>query len=153
MINHGWRSLRTRLFGESRGASRLEKIAATALTFLAVVVAWVFFRAADFQSALAILQAMAGGNGFASGDFAVFTQAYLSPSRLLGALILCAIITWGFPNSQQLLAEHRPALETVRSPSRIRWQPSARWLAICAATLYVALIEMGKVSEFLYFQF
>ncbi|HEY5762646.1 MAG TPA: MBOAT family protein [Rhodocyclaceae bacterium] len=153
MINHGWRSLRKRLFGESRGASRLEKIAATALTFLAVVVAWVFFRAADFQSALAILQAMAGGNGFAGGDFAVFTQAYLSPSRLLGALILCAIITWGFPNSQQLLAEHRPALETVRSPSRIRWQPSARWLAICAATLYVALIEMGKVSEFLYFQF
>ncbi|HTN49848.1 MAG TPA: MBOAT family O-acyltransferase, partial [Burkholderiaceae bacterium] len=60
VINHGWRSLRGRV---STAVGRGERALATLVTFVAVVVAWVFFRASDFTSAASILNGMAGGNG------------------------------------------------------------------------------------------
>ena len=46
-------------------SSRIGKLTAWLVTFVAVVVGWVFFRAADFHSAIAILEGMAGINGIA----------------------------------------------------------------------------------------
>jgi hypothetical protein len=62
VVNHLWRAAahaghaveRETIFG--RGTARL-------ITFLAVVGGWVFFRAASFTDALAILRGMAGQNG------------------------------------------------------------------------------------------
>ena len=44
---------------------RAWRVLGWALTFVAVVVAWVFFRANSFDAALAMLGAMAGANGVA----------------------------------------------------------------------------------------
>ena len=60
VINHGWRSLRSRL---TTAALPGERALATLVTFVAVVIAWVFFRATDFTSAVSILAGMAGQNG------------------------------------------------------------------------------------------
>ncbi|MBR1133279.1 MBOAT family O-acyltransferase [Bradyrhizobium iriomotense] len=57
IINHLWRSI-------SDSAPRVFRLAVSVLswplTFIAVVVAWVFFRAPDFSTALNVLQGMAG---------------------------------------------------------------------------------------------
>src|SRR5690606_32320972 len=57
VVNHLW----VWLHGASPApAHPLFRLAAWALTFLAVVVAWVFFRADSIETALAMLAAMAG---------------------------------------------------------------------------------------------
>ncbi len=56
MINHAWLAL-----GFARlGGTVVTRLAAWALTFVAVVFAWVFFRAPDLRTALDIVSAMLG---------------------------------------------------------------------------------------------
>ncbi len=55
LVNHAWRELSER-FGWRHPA----RAAAVLLTFLATVLAWVFFRADTIDQAIAIVQAMAG---------------------------------------------------------------------------------------------
>jgi alginate O-acetyltransferase complex protein AlgI len=62
-INHGWRALRVGLGLSAEASSPWGIRLARAITFLAVVVAWVFFRAEDVNTAMAMLSAMAGSNG------------------------------------------------------------------------------------------
>src|SRR5690606_37678422 len=81
VINHVWRNLcaRVGLGGRSTLPGRL---LAGSITFLAVVVAWVFFRAESFHGAMAVLNGMAGHHGVVLpikyeerwGDFAVQLQ-------------------------------------------------------------------------------
>jgi D-alanyl-lipoteichoic acid acyltransferase DltB (MBOAT superfamily) len=61
VANHGWIALRRTFLSERR--SRLGRFAGRALTLLAVIVAWVFFRADSFAAATTMLDGMAGTNG------------------------------------------------------------------------------------------
>ncbi|WP_309246667.1 MBOAT family O-acyltransferase [Ramlibacter montanisoli] len=58
LVNHAWRAFRRR-HGWGEGG-RAAALAAGALTFLAVVVGWVFFRADSMASAVTMLQGMTG---------------------------------------------------------------------------------------------
>jgi len=62
-------------------------------------------------------------------------------------------LVWLAPNSQQIMANYKPALEMVTSASRVRWQPNIIWIIATTFAFIYAFTEMGKVSEFLYFQF
>jgi alginate O-acetyltransferase complex protein AlgI len=63
VINHAWRALRRRLGHDLKHSTMAGRVAARSLTFLAVVVAWVFFRAESFEAAGRILTGMTGANG------------------------------------------------------------------------------------------
>ncbi|MCC7079781.1 MAG: MBOAT family protein [Burkholderiales bacterium] len=63
MINHAWRDLRARLSGGPSWLKRIEVAIGAAITFVAVFVGWVLFRADDLPSAVTILRGMAGLNG------------------------------------------------------------------------------------------
>src|SRR3972149_10130693 len=69
VINHGWRALRTRLGNDLRRSTPWGRACAGLLTFIAVVIGWVVFRAADLATAVAMLKAMAGMNGLVLPDF------------------------------------------------------------------------------------
>ena len=143
-INHGWHHVRRLLGHDLKHRTRLGRFAGMALTFLAVVVAWVFFRAESLDAALSMLGAMAGRNG-------------VSPENGVGTMFgwIAALwaLAWLAPNTQQIMAAFRPALEEVTYSGRLRWQPNTLWLAGIAVGLLYTVTEMGKVSEFLYFQF
>jgi len=64
-VNHAWHRIHPFIPGRIRLRGRIGKAVAWAITFLAVVVGWVFFRAPDFDSALVVLQGMSGANGVA----------------------------------------------------------------------------------------
>ena len=68
-MNHGWHALR-RLLGQNpqQPLSRPLHAVSVLLTFLAVVAAWVVFRADNLGTAAAMLEAMAGMNGFVLPD-------------------------------------------------------------------------------------
>ena len=65
VINHAWRNLRAQLPAGYAPIRALESLFYWALTFVAVVVAWVYFRADSMTTANSIVAGMAGLNGIA----------------------------------------------------------------------------------------
>src|SRR5438445_7508322 len=63
VVNHLWHALRRHSCGGSELSSTLGRRLGQAITFIAVVVAWVFFRSQDIGAAVRMMLAMAGSNG------------------------------------------------------------------------------------------
>ena len=193
IINHGWNAIRERL-GLSAGCGRWGCWSGRLITFVAVVVAWVFFRAESFHGALLILKGMVGVNGvilpstYAShlGGLAPLLQelgirfdAQMAASWLGArqtfwlALLLAAVFL--LPNSQELLANFRPALQTPPTPARFLIGPLRRPAAaiglvlpdgtfaltsmtglLVAGAMFGALVQQAAratLQQFIYFQF
>ena len=101
ILNHGWRR-----FGPHYETTGVLSIAiGRTITFLAVVVAWVFFRADDVGDATRILAAM---SGFVSGGTEVVHGQVL---WMLPAMLL---VVWFTPNSYEMFRSVRPMLEPER---------------------------------------
>ena len=135
---------------------------------LAVMLAWVPFRAPDLASAGDILLGLAGGNGVsvprslapAMPVFAVFGW-HPSFSGLrwievggpgLPILMLAMLLAFLAPNTQEIFRRY----DLHRKPAdaaRWAWRPDSRHGAALAVLFLVCLLNMNKVSEFLYFQF
>ena len=177
-VNHWWRNLRG-----GRRPGLIGRAAGWTLTFLAVVVAWVFFRADTFHGALAVLRGMAGANGIVlpegtrhllaplahalpvqvsfSSDvaFNYFSiqpgQTLGDPQRFAGFLALAAVLL-AMPNSQELLARYRPVLEMGESAGRglrLTGRAGAAAGTVLALLFFACLLQLNHKSEFLYFQF
>ena len=92
LINHAWRSnARAPLLGEP---------VSVAITFVAVVLGWVMFKADSLSTARAMYQAMFGMSGM-HGLFEPDAQAWVQPAG-------CLIGIWLLPNSYQIFARYRP---------------------------------------------
>jgi D-alanyl-lipoteichoic acid acyltransferase DltB (MBOAT superfamily) len=161
VVNHGWIALRKRLGIAPGDFGVAGRSIATAVTFVAVVVAWVLFRATSFSAARHMLAGMAGLNGGAAPD-ALFGVAY--GAALYGgidetaALAVLALMTFLAPNTQQIMAAFRPALpnpvaERDARSAPLAWRPQPAWAFAMAVALLVALSRMSGVSPFLYYQF
>ena len=160
-INHAWQAL--------AGERQLPRGVAAALTFLSVVVAWVFFRATNFTTAVDILKGMAGLHGVALPDAIVRglgplgtrltglgIEAYLGGGQRFvqnwSWVALGALIAFVMPNTQEFHARLRPALEPVRA-GWLRWRPNAAWAIGLGALAAAGILSLSRPSEFLYFQF
>lgn len=125
-----------------RGPGRtmpLPPLVATALTFLAVVFAWVFFRAESFAAAFAVIASLAGGVDAAS------VLGSVGPTALL-ALVIAPLIAWACPNAFEI---HR-RLAFAEAPGAQR-RPMA--LAGLGAALSLFVLMAWGSYEFIYFQF
>jgi alginate O-acetyltransferase complex protein AlgI len=124
LLNHAWRAFKARLGWDDGG--RLAALGAGALTFLAVVVGWVFFRADSYTSAVTMLQGMAGVNGVSlpgalesrlrpllgQHSWLVFEGfGSFSSMRAFAFLGLGAFIVWMLPNVHQMFLRYRPVCE------------------------------------------
>ncbi len=147
VINHGWRRLTGR--GESPVPPSLAaRIFGNALTMLAVIVAWVFFRAENMDSAWSVLRAMAGWTPLAS---AVGSQEQASQWFWLAAVLLGARL---LPNSQQIIIGHFARLYAGMAANR--WRP-ALGMSVgfgMVGVVLAALVSASRhVTEFIYFNF
>ena len=141
MLNHGWRALRARRgWADADGCpAPLRRFAARALTFLAVLVAWVFFRAETPEAAAGMLTAMAGLGAGAEASLSADTWAAL-------AALLASV--WLLPNSQQWLGLDRGA------PSAwLAWRPNAGWACALGLAALAAVLSLFENTEFIYFRF
>lgn len=171
VVNHALRALRVRYLGHDLARPPLwVPIAGAVATQLAVVVGWVFFRAGSLDAALAMLAAMAGGNGFDAGVVAELVQSKLArqpgpdPSEWLGSfgrilgfgwIALLFAIAWLLPATHQLLHRFEPALMEgfpLRS-GRFEWRPTWPWAVAIASLAAAGVLFVAGQSEFLYFQF
>ncbi len=174
-VNHAWHGVRRLLGHDPRLSSWQGRVVSRALTFAAVVAGWVFFRAGSWDAAVTMIQSMTGMHGFSLPPEVMKKLGPLGSTlsllgwqtmdadlfqNLKGAwLIPLFLIIWCMPNTQQLMARCRPALnfDTLeQTPSHLQWiawKPSRLWAALGGAIAVIALLNLSRVSEFLYYQF
>jgi alginate O-acetyltransferase complex protein AlgI len=170
-VNHGWHFLKKKL-SWSKDQSLLGKIAARSLTFFAVMIAWVFFRAPDYSTAIDVLSGMMGFNGVSLPAWTKTRLGWLEQTgwriRFEGipyinfgsigvpVLFLALGLTWFMPNTQEIMVDTQPCLESVmptKSMISIRWRTSMFWLLFISTCFLWCVFNMNRVSEFLYYQF
>ena len=183
VINHAWIWVRTCVGLEALTETATWRGGAWLLTFLAVVVGWVFFRATSFEAALAMLSGMVGLNGVSLPNALVIRLGPQAPSALaefgigthlgggwrfvftwlwIGALLPLVLIA---PNTVQLARAYKPTvtrfgdanLHAVQPfPSGVaalRWRAGGVWAAVVSTIAAMGILGLSSVSEFLYFQF
>ncbi len=166
IINHGWRALLARLNISVPENNAGANLCSQALTFLAVLVGWVFFRAADVSIAWDILKSMMGLHGFllppslAHWDHhAQFSRSPVDPAVTLVLALVLLSVTWFAPNTQTLMHYSGPEYSShvqkqKQSPAlQGPWRPTLSWALYAGFLFACSLMMLSKVSEFIYFQF
>ncbi len=172
MICHTWVAL-TRPLHNNAVFDRMTKPFSYALTFLAVVVGWVFFRAETFAGALTILEGMAGLNGIVvhpeseqlaslitqlgiNVELSSYATRFVEESTARW-IAVSLFVVWFMPNTPQWMSRIKVCLDEQgmleNCKTRILWQPNLRWAIAVTFLASVALLNLNEVSEFLYFQF
>ena len=131
------------------------RILAQAITLFLIVIAWVFFRAADFQAAALMLKSMFGMAG-------AHSHIKFGISKAVVLVITAAVVALFAPNVIDIFAPYRPVLDNERQNARrvlpplnrIRWSAGLGWGLLTGAIASCATLAiLGWQSEFLYFQF
>ena len=110
---------------------RLPPVPAWCLTFLFVNTAWVFFRAKTVPDALKVVGAMYTPSSWSLASLAV-------PPATLALIPLCLILAVFFRNSDAMVRTMKPTLMTA---------------FILALISLAAILNLQRVSEFIYFNF
>jgi len=149
-INHFWRSFaETTGIGKNTGMAL--KIAYQMLTLIAVIVAWVFFRANSLADALTVLSAMGGLGAHAQSGSSTITIETLA---FITALLFWAMLA---PNTNQILrynfgAQH--LMSEIRD--RFLWRPNIPYAMLVGLIFFICAfvgVTGREKLEFLYFQF
>ncbi len=117
-------------------------VVAFLLTFLAVVVAWVFFRADSLASALSVLSKMTDTS-----------QIVLGPTEMTQSLIIAiyAAIAWFAPNTQAIVGYDHTNRSVGENLNAWRVRP---WLVYGGAAAFAfGILGIQQHSEFIYFRF
>jgi alginate O-acetyltransferase complex protein AlgI len=159
---HGWHAWRQRNGRLPAAPGTVGLWAGRLLTFLAVLAAWVFFRADNFASAVTLLVSMLGGHGF-STDTAALGFKLASAAKRVAVFL---VVVWWFPNSHEILAGLKPALEYALEPPRVdlaptprwlgrwlTWRPTVPWALLLLALMVWVVLNLSQPSEFIYWQF
>ncbi len=148
-VCHGWRGLLKSNPGmEKVFSQKFWRPASWLLTFVGVVVAWVFFRAPDFRTAFEILRGMFLLNG---ASFA-FGKLLLLP---IFWIFFTLALTLYLPNIQEMMAKYQLVLEHVKYEGRYKWRPTLGWGLLFGVLLFFILqtFLVAPPTEFLYYNF
>jgi hypothetical protein len=133
-INHAWR----RVAGET-----MPFLMGATITFFAVALAWVPFRAESLGATQRFFAAMLG-----ACDSCATVNV---PNEILPLLLLAGAITSLAPTVEQIMG-----VDPVKPAPWIRWSPSPAWSVAVTIVFFLslaAILAVGQSSEFLYFQF
>ena len=164
-VNHAWRDWHTQ---RKRGApsGMAMRLVSALLTLLAIVVAWVFFRAADLHTALSMLSSMVGQYDSTTTTspnelalHATSAPAIINNTLALaytGALLLFARFA---PNTHEWVGytgvqDTEPPIDAPQHVHRQRrWRATHQWALWMGVLLALDLAGLSTISEFIYFQF
>ena len=160
IANHAWRLFRPASAGSLLPPNRLAQACGHAgrvlLTFAAVVLAQIFFRASSTGSAMTMLAGILGlhHSQLASADATAFSPS----AAAFGPILFGFSIVWLLPNTQQILARFKPSLELTQADRtagllRLLWRPSLAWGLGLGLAFFAVLVKMQNPTTFLYFQF
>lgn len=169
-INHSWQWFLSK-YSLTFASGKLSEFAARSLTFLAVVISWVIFRAETLDSGRQILKGMFGSEGFILPEsfipslgmlkyFGVkfeILENYGGLKSIIIILILLASV-FLFPNIYEFMQGQPIALDVYQhlpksTNLRWSWRPNVFYALLTSIILAVAIGFCDRPSEFLYFQF
>jgi len=174
-IDHAWRLWGPKRTADKQRYERIMRPLGFALTFLAVVLSMVFFRAPTLRAASEVLSGMLGAHGVELPRLLVekigashlphavsiaenlgLKDLLQQSVWLLGLLFIALIL----PNSIQIMRNHEPVLGARERPAdtgvllrSLSWNPSLGWALAIAVLGAIAVMRLGGPSEFLYWQF
>ncbi len=176
MVNHAWRKLLATA-GFDPGANRAYQVFCWLVTFTAVIVAWVYFRAPTLSQGNAIILALVGNNGAELpagivsrlGNTAAMLQSLGIGSGNGSGSQFVTNFAWVFaaglgavfmPNVAQIfhrvdavLYEHSGSFKAQLTRQWLAWKTSVPWALVTAVLMLLGVLTLTQVSEFLYFQF
>ena len=132
-------------------AARTRAITGWILTTLGVIFAFVIFRATSVHDAVVVLQAMISAQSSTGGDAVIKILEHADDGW--NYVLLASLIALLAPNTQEIMARFQPASDAVASQTRWQWQPNILLALLTAVVLSYSIVNIGQVSEFLYFQF
>jgi D-alanyl-lipoteichoic acid acyltransferase DltB (MBOAT superfamily) len=138
-VNHAWSNYGPAVAPRFAGVANA---AGSMLTFVAVVVAWVFFRSDSMSTAWLVLAKMAEPKHIVFGDGEMASAALIA---------VYAAIVWLAPNTQEIMGyDHKNRIvgEGLRS-----WLRRPGFLYAAAAALAFGVLGISQHSEFIYFRF
>ena len=169
LINFGWQTL-----AASDRPTRPGRFAGWALTFTACAVGAVFFRAADIGASWHLIKAMTGfGDAGIAEHLALQWDDWMIRHGYLSELFVRTWLgtTWSMVGTFWTIAALAVALlvpdtmEIVdyregeaqshwrRQVGALAWRPSHFWVATIAIIFVAVFTSLGRVTEFLYYQF
>ncbi|MCB1622965.1 MAG: MBOAT family protein [Pseudomonadales bacterium] len=129
-------------------ARRVGRFVAWLLTFAAVVLAWVFFRAESIKGAWLMLERMIG-QGVRHTEPLILANAGLSLTRGLVACIFLTAVTALLPNSNRIGEQIRAGCTMSRSVSGF----TVGFAALLTILLIIVNESRDSISAFIYFNF
>lgn len=156
VINHQWNAFQKKSNWKIENWLSLKM--AQFITFIAVVFAWVFFRAESMSAAFVIVKTMVGFNGLSFSTPIIESDLTKAILAIFGLLV----IVWFTPNVQEWMSKYEPVLNYEKVTklssnssfwSRLQWRPNQTYALVTSVVTVIALLHLTKVSEFLYFQF
>jgi alginate O-acetyltransferase complex protein AlgI len=151
--NAAWREYRKRILGHRlKDSSFFGRLTSRFLTIAAFIWSLVFFNAKTTHGAMTLSAAMFGANGW---SWSIGAEPL---AKMVGLQIILFAIIFLLPNTQQFMIDYEPSLEPVRTErmsilERIRWRPSRNWALFVGGLFAFALLQMNRISEFIYYQF
>jgi len=157
----------------------MRKLLGWAITFAAIMVAWVLFRANTLSGAANVYQGMLGLDGrLILPEFLFGVLGFLSPilefsgfkfeawsgarapvgmtqiQWIAAAMFICLFV----PNTQVWMKRYRPVVHMQRENLEriykfLAWRPTIAWSIAVVAVFLSAIISAGDTSEFIYWQF
>ena len=183
ITNHFWITNILNNFNFTKKMKKLKiyNFFAITITFICVVIAWIFFRAENFSSALLILKGCFGFAGVSlPSSFEILMKENISfieifdknifyngifinipdlasvggPFSAIFYLSLSIFLVWGFPNSQEIL-QYREYKKNVNLPisKYKKWYPNIFYAIISSILFCFCFGSIEKISPFLYYQF
>jgi D-alanyl-lipoteichoic acid acyltransferase DltB (MBOAT superfamily) len=173
IINHGWRAL----FKKKK--TKVGSFFSWTITFLAVVVSWVPFRADSVNGVENILQAMIGLHGLSLPKFFIELSSFkhwladygvvfngvfsneIPVDLKLGTIwvIILLFLVNVLPNTQQFMRNYKPAFETYKNEVArakykwMEWRPTFLFSLFTVFLFVISILLLTRISEFIYFQF
>jgi D-alanyl-lipoteichoic acid acyltransferase DltB (MBOAT superfamily) len=135
ILNHVWLYIKQILKWD--GSNAPSQLCARILTFTSVVVAWVFFRADNFTTAISMLHGMAGINGISlpismseriggffsdctfitfNGFHPLLTEMNVELFTIL--FVFGSLIIWVLPNVQQIFSGYSPTCDEMSEDTK-----------------------------------
>jgi D-alanyl-lipoteichoic acid acyltransferase DltB (MBOAT superfamily) len=169
IINHGWRGLHRKLPSSPFWLSWTGNKLGVAITLIAIIIGWVFFRAETYSGAINMLRGMAGNNGIVipakyfdrwgelsgllinKGIEFRFVEGFSSISPLYSIFLLWCVVRYA-PNTLSLLRSYKPTLSDI-DKSSLEISLTKRSAVVIGLLFIISIASLNKVSEFLYFQF
>jgi alginate O-acetyltransferase complex protein AlgI len=162
VVNHFWHFVRRRMGHDLARSTLGGRIAGRGLTFLGVVVAWVFFRVETWENAVAMLKGMVGVNGivlpdqFASLEWlaplgVTFSETVSYNTNLVIWFAALLAVVFLMPNTREIVTEARGTPAALLS-LRMAWLVPT----VCVfggIGLLIVIAKADQANEFIYMVF